>query len=130
MINRIYVAGPWIDREKVIPIADKLESLGYTITHKWWEYEGKNQNDETPEFLRECAVSDVNGVATADVVLVYNSAKSEGKAVEQGLAIALKVPIVCINPGEIKPSSNIFHYLPVYTHVKTIEEALEVIVGK
>jgi nucleoside 2-deoxyribosyltransferase len=126
--KRIYVAGPWVDREQVIPIADKLEQMGHVITHKWWEYEGVSQNEESPEFLRECAKSDFNGVASADIVLVLNTSKSEGKAAEQGIAIALGKPIVCITP-DVNPSSNIFHYLGCYTHVKTVEEALEVVSG-
>ncbi len=126
MSKRIYVAGPWVDREQAVPIAAKLEALGHTITHKWWNYEGENQQHGPPEFLRECAEHDVEGVRTADIVLVLNTSKSEGKAGEQGMAIAWGKPIVCITP-DIRPSTNIFHYLPCYTHVKTVEEALEVI---
>jgi nucleoside 2-deoxyribosyltransferase len=129
MSKRVYVAAPWVDREQAVPIADKLEALGYTITHKWWLFEGESQNALSHEELQNYANDDVAGVATADVVLVLNSSKSEGKAVEQGIAIALDIPIICITP-EIKPSSNIFHYLDCYTHVKTIEEALEIVNGE
>ncbi len=125
MSKRVYVAGPWVDREVTKLLADKVEALGHTITHKWWKYEGESQNDETKEFLLQCAVDDVQGVATADVVLVNNTAKSEGKAVEQGMAIVLGIPILCITPGDVKPSSNIFHYLPCYRHFKTVDEAME-----
>jgi nucleoside 2-deoxyribosyltransferase len=126
---RIYVAGPWVDREQVIPIAKQLENIGHVITHEWWKYDGESQNNEPPSFLAQCAQADVDGVKTADVVIVYNSSKSEGKSVEQGIAIANNKPIVCITPGDIKPSSNIFHYLPNYQHVKSVEAALEVIGG-
>jgi len=126
MSKRVYLAGPWVDRDNAKNIASILTNKGHVITHPWWDYEGKGEEHETEKFMRDCAVKDVNGVSTADVVVVLNTAKSEGKATEQGIAIALRIPVVVITPGE-KPSSNIFHHLPSYTHVKTVEEALEVI---
>jgi nucleoside 2-deoxyribosyltransferase len=128
MSKRVYLAGPWIAREAMPKMAEQLEAAGHKITHKWWEYEGENQDEETDEFLRSCAEQDVAGVVTADVVIVYNTAKSEGKAVEQGIAIVVGHPIIVVTPYE-KPSSNIFHYLPQYTHVKTFQEALEIVNG-
>lgn len=128
MSNRIYLAAPWIDRELMEDRAKKFEALGFTITHKWWRYEGAGEEHEKLEFLRQCAIDDVNGVATADVVLVYNTSKSEGKAVEQGIAIAKQIPIFIIGKrGEV--SKNVFHYLPLYVWVATEEEALEAIGG-
>jgi nucleoside 2-deoxyribosyltransferase len=136
MSKRVYVAGPWIHREDAKQLGAQLEELGYTITHKWWNYEGEIdpnvygtdmaafESSLRKEFLHTCAVQDVRGVRTADVVVVLNSAKSEGKAAEQGMAIILGLPIILITPGA-KPSSNVFHYLQNYTEVKTIEEAIE-----
>jgi nucleoside 2-deoxyribosyltransferase len=126
MSKKIYLAGPWVDRDKMPQLAAQLEARGHRITHKWWEYEGTNQDDETKEFLQDCALKDVAGVVTSDVVLVYNSAKSEGKAVEQGIAIISGQPIIVLTPAE-KPTSNIFHYLPQYTHVTNLDDAMEVI---
>jgi nucleoside 2-deoxyribosyltransferase len=126
MSKRVYVAGPWVDRAQAQYLANVIASKGHTITHPWWAYEGKGEEFETEEFMRTCAIKDVTGVTTADVVVVLNTAKSEGKATEQGIAIARGLPIVVITPGE-KPTSNIFHHLSNYTHVKTIDEALEVI---
>lgn len=126
MSKRIYVAAPWVDRDSAKSVAELLRSKGHVITHSWWNYEGENQSNESYDFLRGCATQDYFGVTTADLVLVLNSFKSEGKAVEQGIAIATGKPIICIT-GDVKPSSNIFHYLPCYRHVKTLEEALEVI---
>jgi nucleoside 2-deoxyribosyltransferase len=126
MSKRVYVAGPWVDRFNAANIADAVSVMGHTITHNWWAYEGEGEHTESLEFLRKCAEMDVEAVRTADVVVVLNTYKSEGKAAEQGIAIALGKPIIVITPGE-KPSSNIFHYLPNYTHVTTVKEALEAI---
>jgi nucleoside 2-deoxyribosyltransferase len=124
MSKKIYLAGPWIDRDMMPSIANTLEQNGHTITHKWWQYEGKGEEFETEAFMRSCAVKDYRGVVDCDVVLVYNSAKSEGKAVEQGIALAFEKRIVLWTPGEM-PSSNIFYHMHNYRHVKTIDEALK-----
>lgn len=120
---KIYVAGPWIHRKDMPEIEAALNRVGHTVTHRWWEYEGESQETESKEFLEQCAKADVKAVRDADAVIVINTAKSEGKAVEQGIAIALEKPIIVVTPGE-KPSSNIFHYLRTYKHVKSVQEAI------
>lgn len=122
MNKRIYIAAPWVERQNVPVIAEKLEDNGYTITHKWWLFEGEEE-DTSEGFRRKCAKQDVWGVRTADAVLLINSAKSEGKAVEQGLAIAYGLPIVTIGVrGGV--SKNVFHYMNNYIWVDTLAEAL------
>lgn len=121
---KVYLAGPWIDREKMPDIAKVLEANGHSITHPWWQYEGEGEEHETDEFMRLCAVKDYEGVVNADAVVVYNSAKSEGKATEQGIAIAHDKRIILWTPGE-KPTSNVFHHMYHYKHVKTLDQVLE-----
>lgn len=75
-----------------------------------------------PEKMKDCAKKDVMGVFKSDIVLLINSGKSEGKAVEQGLAIALGRPIVAVGKmGE--HSKNVFHWLDDYRWVPTLELA-------
>jgi hypothetical protein len=63
--------------------------------------------------LRREAQHDWDDVKAADVLVVLNYEKSEGKATEQGLALAMGKKII----GVGKPGNNIFHYLPHYTWV-------------
>lgn len=121
----IYIAAPWKDRGPIPWIASELEDRGHKITHKWWEYEGTDQTAESHEFLRECAIHDVEGVLNADVVLLINSSKSEGKAVEQGLAIAAGKTIIGV--GQNGESMNVFHHLDNYKWVEGIEAAYDAI---
>lgn len=118
---RIYLAAPWADREDMSAIAARFEAAGHTITHKWWlEETGEDRSVET---LREQAFKDWNGVKTAQAVVLFNTKKSEGKAVEQGIALEAKIPIIAVgNMGE--HSQNVFHFLPFYTWVNDIDEAL------
>jgi nucleoside 2-deoxyribosyltransferase len=125
---KIYCAAPWIHREAASTAASKLEAAGHTITHKWWVHEGGNDGyyDDAADRevrLKGNAQDDFNGAASADVLVLLSSAKSEGKATEQGVALAKGIPIVAVGTrGEF---SNIFHYLDAYKWVGSIEEAIE-----
>lgn len=124
--NRIYVAAPWKDRNLAANIAADLEYCGYIITQKWWIFEGEEENTSW-DFKKLCATLDAAGVRTADAVVMLNTQKSEGKAVEMGLAIAYQIPIVII--GDKEKRGNIFqtmdccHWVPdVTTALKTLEK--------
>ena len=116
---RIYIAAPWAHKGDMPEIAAKFMGLGATITHAWWE----TPDGKDPDYLRECAEADVEGVKTADLVVVINSAKSEGKSFEQGIAVANEKPIIIVGKlGE--HSKNVFHHLTNYRWVDTVQDAL------
>lgn len=116
---RIYLAAPWKDRAEMPPIAAKLSGLGHVITHDWWEAESTPEDQRTPSFLREMAELDSEGVKNSELVIVINSAKSEGKAFEQGIAVAHGKPILIVGVrGE--HSANVFHYMKNYRWVPDI----------
>lgn len=122
----IYLAGPWIERDKMASYASMLESKGHTITHRWWDVEDKLESDRTASMLRKDAENDIKGVTRADILVVINSAKSEGKAFEQGIAIANNKPVIAVGTrGE--HSKNVFHYLPLYRWTPSMEGALEIL---
>ncbi len=124
MAKRVYVAAPWIHRHLAAEISDTLESRGYVITHKWWIFEGEEE-DASWEFKQECAKQDQRGVRTADVVILLNSAKSEGKATEQGLALAYGIPVIVI--GDKSDRCNIFQTLPLFHWVDGLGPALDIL---
>lgn len=128
----VYLAAPWIDKGVMEERAGLFEKAGYSITHKWWNYDG-DELEEKDGFLGTCARQDWQGVIDAEVLIVFNTAKSEGKAVEQGIALASHIPIIIIGTRGAE-SKNVFHYLDsCYTWVQTPEAALaelEVIRGE
>lgn len=126
-MSRIYIAAPWIERKKIPTISAEVEAIGHVIPHKWWEVENAQEGFESSKSsLREQAFKDLNGVKSAQIILLINAAMSEGKSVEQGLALADSKPILAVGKlGEL--SKNVFHYLPFYHWVDTVEDALKVL---
>jgi hypothetical protein len=120
---KLYLAAPWVDRNEMPAIAALFEAQGHTITCKWWATPDIPEGENRDADLQACAVIDRDGVRTADVLVVFNTAKSEGKAVEQGIAINMNKPIIAIGKrGEV--SKNVFHYLPLYRWVDSVGSAI------
>lgn len=122
---KVYLAGPWVDRQQFPSIAAKFEAAGHVVTERWWEKEdetGNHIDDTDSEYLEERALADFEGVVRADAMVLVNSKKSEGKAVETGIAAARFLPIVLIGSR-----SNVFHYLPNVYLVPDIDAAVELL---
>lgn len=105
-------------------IAKSFETSGHEITWKWWSTPDIPESDrgQHSELTRQ-AHNDFNGVVQSDLVVLINSAKSEGKSFEQGVAISHSKPIIAVGRlGE--HSTNVFHYLPGYRWVDKVEDAV------
>ena len=123
---KAYLAAPWTDRANMPERAARFEAAGHTVTTRWWEFEdrpGANfpSNEDDP-YYEDRAYQDFIGVVQADVLVVFNTEKSEGKAVETGIATSLFKPVVLVGVR-----SNVFHYLPNTTVADDIDGALHVL---
>lgn len=118
---RLYIAAPWNNKDEARAAALLFEKAGHTITQKWW--------NEPPGADLDCSArADWKGVTTANVVIVLNIAKSEGKAVEQGIALQAGIPIVGVRG---RKQLNVFQHLtPEFTWLQTVEEAIEYLKGR
>lgn len=121
----IYLAAPWRYRTHAKQVADQLRTAGHQIVSRWHD-EWADQSDlgVKPDVLRQEAEYDLADVRACDVMLVLNWEKSEGKAVEQGYAIALKIPVVVVGA-----QSNVFHYLPGVHVTSSLGSALNIMAG-
>ena len=126
----IYLAAPWVHRFDAKEAAFKLEEAGHLLVTKWW------LNEEIAAFPDEAfgedllalqiqARSDMLGVCDAGQVIILQLAQSEGKAVEMGIALSYRIPIMVVSPN--RKRGNLFQYLPQIEFVKSIEEAIEVL---
>lgn len=122
---KLYICAPWMDRDNLPAIAAKFEAAGHEITWKWWATDDIAEGEDNHVSLREQALHDYYGVTDCDTLILLNTKKSEGKAVEQGIALANLIPIIAIGKRGDGTSMNVFHYLEDYTWVETVEEALK-----
>ena len=132
----VYVASAWVTGDKALEARDKLIRAGFDVTSRWLERVGVEVPAACPGYdytkdanymtnhAREESLKDIEDVKRADAVVVVNLAKSEGKAVETGLAIAFGIPVIVV--GE---KSNTFHSLsaPAMRVVSTVEDAIELL---
>ena len=137
---KIYVAAPWTHKTDAKNYADALEAAGHTITKKWWEHR------EVPSYLDPAisipnreeliqqAAEDISGVLEAEALVLLNLAKSEGKAVETGVAVLsalLHGNGITISGVStfilVGGKSNLFHYLPFWEEASSPEDTIAIL---
>lgn len=119
--TRVYIAAPWVSKDVARIAGAAFEQAGFEITKKWWEHRDVDMEDsESAQELYEQADEDITGVLSADVFVLLNLGKSEGKAVETGIALSEGLPMILVGKR-----SNLFHFLPCWTIVDTINQAIE-----
>lgn len=120
----VYLAAPWVRRNEAIAAGELLTAQGMVVTSRWFHHAG-DPTDTTGSRLdivevRQQAREDVLDVKRADYVVVLNLERSEGKAVETGIALANGIPVISVGKR-----SNIFQTL--CHEVDTLDEAISII---
>lgn len=121
---KVYIAAPWVRRPEAIAIGEQFKAAGHELTCRWFYHvTDGDPMDSTgvtcnPDSIRFQAMADIADVRAADALVVLNLQKSEGKAVETGIAIAAGKLVISVGPR-----SNIFQALG--QEVATVEDALE-----
>lgn len=121
---RIYVAGPWVQKAACAAFRDKLVADGFEVTSRWLDLDESVDNSLTPEnldMLMARAMDDIEDVLRADIFMLMNLEKSEGKAVETGIALMSQKGIVML--GDY---TNVFQTLH-FPKVESEEEAIKVL---
>lgn len=114
----IYLAAPWVRKKDAAVVRQQLRDRGFNVTSRWIDLPDDSAQDDE-KYMTSQAVVDLEDVHNSDCVVVMNWEKSEGKAVEQGLAIAWDMPLLIVGDR-----SNIFQYLPSVLIVPTLDEAI------
>lgn len=120
---KVYLATSWVDRDQMPAIADAFTAAGHTITERWWLHpDVPGYPDIESEDLENQAIRDFDGVVNADVFVLMNRGKSEGKAVETGIALTMCHRIIVVGKR-----SNIFHYMPEVEFAETSDDVLDLL---
>lgn len=105
----VYIASFFDTRERLLPIAEQLNGMGYYVTSRWLtEAPTIKVEDCTEEYFAECAVRDVQDVSRAAFLIVdtLEITPRGGREVEYGIALAQGKPLVVVGPKR-----NVFHRL-------------------
>lgn len=109
---KIYIAAPWTHKHEAILAGARFTAAGHEITSNWFHHAGDPTDSAGVKSNLFSIVlqarEDIADVMRADCLVVLNLAKSEGKAVETGIALANQIPIISVGPR-----SNIFQTLGV-----------------
>lgn len=122
----LYLAAPWVHRHQANQVAQQFKAKGHQIISRWHsEWADKEDKNVTDAEKRDEAEKDVLDVRHAEVVVLLNwEGSTGGMFVEQGIALALNIPVLVI--GE---KSNVFHYLPAVRCVSGFHEACIALAG-
>lgn len=104
---RIYVSGPSRDLERCERAIALCRELDAEITYDWTvdvrEYAGQSTPSD-PDVQRKIALADLEGVASADVVVFLDGeSASPGRWFEVGAAWGRSIPIVAHVPDGCRP---------------------------
>lgn len=111
---KVYLAAPWVEREKARGVQDALIVAGFEVTSRWLYV------DETTCTQRDEAYHDLDDLDAADVLVVLNGPISEGKAFEQGYAHCAGKSIIAVGSAP----SNVFQHMDEIQVVPTIADAI------
>lgn len=117
----VYIAAPWIHRTQAQDAARKCMVIADLCVTSRWIFSHEDSQDA--DNLTKQAWQDSVDVRLAQYVIVLNSALSEGKATELGMALMLGKQVIIVGKPEDR-SRNIFYYLPNIRYVTTLEEAI------
>lgn len=132
-IFEIYLAAPWVMGKDARVAKKYLEKRvkGLRVISRWIarspkkirpNYDYTKDSSFTLKQGREQANIDLEDIKRSRCLVVLNHVKSEGKVVEQGIALALKKPVIVIGN-----KTNIFHYLKEVTLVKSLAKAVPIL---
>ena len=123
---RIYFSTTSHDIPKAQALMERIREAGHTITHDWTEGIAFEEHMSGVE-LSSRAEADIEGVRTADLVVVYMQPKMTtnmtGAAIEMGAAYACRTPVVVIE--EEARFTHFFKYHPTVIPLPTFQAFLE-----
>lgn len=111
---RVYLAAPWAHKAEAESAHAFMRQCGLQVVSTW-----TTQDTDTAASL-EHAQSDYAELQRANVLVLLNLCKSDGKATEMGYALAKGYRVIVVGGRE----GNIFYHLPQVEHVPTLEHAI------
>lgn len=124
---KVYVASKFQNKDEVRRAQALLRARGCEITHDWTNEDAGDRSGMVLEaYLNRCAEADVQGVLSADAVLVIGYPGLRGCLVEFGMASIAGKPIYGVNREHVE---QIFCHLPYVEFFASVEMAIDAMVA-
>ena len=124
---RFYIASGLKNHANVSRLADLLKDRGHVHTYDWTihgaVYKPEKLWSENVNAMLEVSVAEMNGVRSADIVIVLPPG-GRGTHVELGAAIALNKKIYLVGNLLYEDYPCAFHYHPLVTHTISVNDLL------
>lgn len=129
--KKVYVAAPWINRDRAQRVAKRFEKAGFEIAHDWWNYDAGDKLKPEDPYFKKCAEDDLNAILNCDILYLLNlqerGKETSGKAVELGIVLghnAVCPHKIAIFAEGIK-GTNVFQLLDQVRWVKNSSEVIK-----
>lgn len=99
----------------------ELEHLGYFITFDWTQIPHLRPYEENVDQSVEAATLEIQGVTTADVLVLLSHERGVGMFVELGAALALDKAVIAVSRAPVR---TMFLFHPNVTVVPDTREAI------
>jgi hypothetical protein len=126
---RIYFSTTSSDIPKARTLMRRITDAGHTITFDW-TIGREDEHTMSEAELTARAIYDIDGVRTADLVIVYMQPKMAdkgmtGAAIEMGAALVMRTPVVVVE--EEAAFDHFFKHHTAITKVPTMQDALDML---
>lgn len=120
---KIYIAGFFDTRERLLPIRDKIREMGHEVLSSWLDEKSNPTGELTPELAGSYAIRDLMEIRQSNLIIVdtLDVTSRGGREVEYGYSLN---NVFRMDSWVVGPKRNIFHYL-ANKHFNTWEEALD-----
>lgn len=120
---RVYLAAPWVHKTTAAMVAEVIEAANHEIVVQWW----KHPDNSDPKESERQAITDLDGIESADAFVLLGIGPSEGKSTEFGYALKAGKPCIVFIPPEGYP--NVFRWHPkVFQRVSSMQGILKALV--
>lgn len=125
---RVYVASKFENMNAVKQAMHLLQQQGHAITHDWTRESAEGmEGQERDDYLARCAAADVNGVLTAQAILMLHQPNMRGAYIELGIALARGIRVFVVDGlRDDWTRIPIFYRLPHVIHTASVDDAVEI----
>jgi len=120
----VYIASPYVDRDRAISLMHLLEAAGVEVTSTWLR---QVEADDTDEARRRIADRDMEDIERAHALVAYTVDSCDagrGTLVEIGYALGRGKPVYWIGNSKDK-SNSIFFYASMVKRFSSVEHIIK-----